>query len=71
MVQKNWRGVKWWRLTTVRVVTGLNGMTAGKAPKLELGVTRVKAGWGRLEGGVKAETRARGIDERCSLSNSP
>ena len=36
-----------------RVVTGLNGTVAGKAPKLELGVTRVKAGWGRLERGCE------------------
>ena len=34
-----------------RVVTGLNGTTVGKAPKLDLGVTRVKAGWGRPERG--------------------
>ena len=35
----------------MRAVTGLNGIVVGKAPKLELGVTRVKAGWGRLERG--------------------
>ena len=34
-----------------RAVMGLNGMTAGKAPKLELDVMRVMAGWGRLERG--------------------
>ena len=34
-----------------RAVTGLNGTAAGKAPKLEVGVMRVKAGWGRLERG--------------------
>ena len=33
----------------VWVVTGLNGTVAGKAPKLKLGMTLVKAGWGRLE----------------------
>ena len=57
--------MEWWRLAMARVVTGLNGTVAGKAPKLELGVTRVKAGG---VGNMKAETRARGIDERCSLS---
>ena len=71
VVQRNLGGVKWWMLAMTRAVTGLNGTVAGKAPKLELDVTRVKAGWGRLGRGVKAETRARGIDERCSLSNSP
>jgi len=34
-----------------RVKMGLNGMAAGKAPKLELGITRVKVGWGWLERG--------------------
>ena len=51
VVQRNWHGVKWWRLATTRAVTRLNGTATGKAPKLELSVTRVKAGWGRLERG--------------------
>ena len=34
-----------------QVAMGLNGMTVDKAPKLELGVTRVKVVWGRLERG--------------------
>ena len=37
VVQRNLRGVKWWRLATTRVVTVHNGTVAGKAPKLELG----------------------------------
>ena len=45
------RGVKWWRLATAWAVMGLNGTVAGKAPKLELGVMRVKVGSGRLEKG--------------------
>ena len=53
VVQRNLRGVKWWRLATARAVTGLNGTAAGKAPKLELGVMRVKAGWGQLERGAE------------------
>ena len=62
--------MKWWRLATAWAVTDLNGIAAGKAPKLELGVTRVKAGWGQLErGGMKVKTRAQGIDESCSLSS--
>ena len=51
MVQRDWRGVKWWRLATARAVTGLNGTALGKAPKLELDVMQVKAGWGWLERG--------------------
>ena len=35
VVQRNLRGVKWWRLAMARVVTGLNGTVAGKALKLE------------------------------------
>ena len=53
VVQRNWRGVKWWRLATAWAVMGLNGTAAGKAPKLELDMTRVKAGWGQLERGRK------------------
>ena len=34
-----------------RVVTGLNGMVVGKAPKLELGLAIIKVGWDRLERG--------------------
>ena len=51
MVQRNWRGVKWWRLATTQAVTVLNGTAAGKAPKLELGLAVIKAGWGRPEMG--------------------
>ena len=51
MVQRNWRGVKWWRLATAWAVMGLNGTTMGKAPKLDLGVMRVKVGWGQPERG--------------------
>ena len=51
MVQRIWRGVKWWRLAMAWAVTGLNGTMVGKAPKLELGMTRVKVGWGWLERG--------------------
>ena len=51
MVQRNWRRMKWWRLATTWAAMGLNGTTAGKAPKLELDVTRVKTGWGWLERG--------------------
>ena len=47
--------VKLWRLATMRAVMSLNGTVAGKAPKLELGVTRVKAGWGRLYRGPEGE----------------
>ena len=45
------RGVKLWRLAMARVVTGLNSTSAGKAPKLELGMMRVKARWGRMKRG--------------------
>jgi len=45
------RGVKWWRLATMRAVMFHNGTVADKAPKLELSVARVKAGWGQLERG--------------------
>ena len=43
--------MKWWRLATMRAVTGLNGMVVGKAPKLELGLAVIKVGWGQLERG--------------------
>ena len=39
VVQRNLRGVKWWRLATAQAVTGLNATATGKAPKLELDVT--------------------------------
>ena len=52
-----------------RAVMGLNGTVAGKAPKLELGVMRIKVGWGQLETGMETKTRARGIGERWSLSS--
>ena len=42
-------------MATARAMTGLNGTAAGKAPKLELDVMRVKAGWGRLERGHEGE----------------
>ena len=53
VVQRNWHGVKWCRLATMRAVTGLNGTVTGKAPKLELGLAAIKAGWGRLERGCE------------------
>ena len=31
-----------WGLATVRAVTGLNGMVAGRSSKLELGLARLK-----------------------------
>ena len=37
----------------MRVVMGLNGPVADKAPKLELSQAAIKAGWGRLERGCE------------------
>ena len=34
IVQRNLCEVKWWRLATMRAVTGLNSMAAGKASKI-------------------------------------
>ena len=53
----------------MQAVMGLNGTATGKAPKVELGVTHIKAGGVGWRGDVKAEMRAQGIDERCSLSS--
>ena len=44
------REVKWW-LATTRAATVHNGTVAGKAPKLELGLAIIKAGWGQMERG--------------------
>ena len=47
--------MKWWRLATTLAALGLNDTAVGKAPKLELGMTRVKAWWGWLERGHEGE----------------
>ena len=51
MVQRNWCGMKWWRLATTWAVTGLNDTVMSKAPKLELNLAIIKMGWSRLEMG--------------------
>ena len=52
VVQRNWRGVKLWRLTTVRAVTGLNGVVAGRSSKIEARLIRNQSGVGMASEGT-------------------
>ena len=53
-----------------RAVMGLNGMVVAKLQNWSSAEPQSRRGGVGWRGDVKAETRARGIDERCSLYDS-